>query len=83
MRLLGKTDVMKRFLGKLRAIWIKNKALRENCPEGIEDQYSEWTEDQYSPKTPFLTQKSLQKINFSISYPFSTQTLLFYPTIPS
>ena len=56
MGLLGKTDALKGFLGKIRTIWIKNGALRENCPEGIEDQYSEWTEDQYSLKAPFLTQ---------------------------
>ena len=53
MGLLGKTDVLKGFLGKIRAVWIKNRALRENCPEGIEDQYSEWIEDQYSLKAPF------------------------------
>ena len=72
----------------LKGFWIQkeflgwNGAFRENCPEGIKDQYSKWIEDQYSLKAPFLTQihflpkKSLQKISF---FPESS---IFDPNAP-
>ena len=50
MGLSEKTDVLKGFGGKIRAIWIKIWGFEGNCPE---DQYSEWIEDQYFLKYPF------------------------------
>ena len=60
MGFIGKIDVLKGFeeykrglLGKLSRR-DKSGTFRENCPEGIEHQYSEWIEDQYSLKAPFF-----------------------------
>ena len=60
MGFIGKIDVLKGFeeykrglLGKLSGR-DKSGAFRENCPEGIEHQYSEWIEDQHSLKAPFF-----------------------------
>ena len=82
MRLLEKLcEVLEGLFGKIRAVWIKIGALRENCLEGIEDQYSEWIEDQHSLKAPFSTQ-----LHFLPKNPFSKSIFpkrsIFDPNAP-
>ena len=64
MGLLGKTDVLKGFLGKIRAIWIKNGALREILLKGLKISILNGLKISIFPKSSilnpntFFTQKS-------------------------